>query len=113
MPAGASVRVLVGALLALGALFIAWFIEDANPAAALVVFALPPLLLAAARWRGYRGAAFWAGVLALGWFSHGVMAAWTRPAERGLALAAVALALGVVVASSWPGLRARFGRVRD
>ena len=41
MPAGASVRVLVGALLALGALFIAWFIEDANPAAALVVFALP------------------------------------------------------------------------
>ena len=85
MPAGASVRVLVGALLALGALFIAWFIEDANPAAALVVFALPPLLLAAARWRGYRGAAFWAGVLAL----------------------------VVVVASSWPGLRARFGRVRD
>ena len=42
MPAGASVRVLVGALHPLGALIIAWFLEDANPAAAPVVFALPP-----------------------------------------------------------------------
>lgn len=111
MAADTSVRVLVGALLALGVLFAAWFVDDPRPLAALSVFALPPLLLAAARWRGHRSAAFWAGVLALAWFSHGVMVAWTRPAERGFALAEVALALVVVAASSWPGLRARFTRL--
>ena len=105
--------VLVAALLALAALFAAWFAPTPDPWVALAVFAVPPAILALAHWRGRRSAAFWAGVLALGWFSHGVMAAWTRPAERGFALAEVALALVVVVASSWPGLRARFGRVRD
>jgi len=112
MAADTSVRVLVGALLALGVLFVAWFAGDPRPMAALSVFALPPLLLAAARWRGHRSAAFWAGVLALAWFSHGVMVAWTRPAERGFALAEVVLALVVVAASSWPGLRKRFVRAR-
>ena len=106
-----GVRVLVGALLALGVLFVAWFADDPRPAVALSVFALPPLLLAVARWRGHRKASFWAGVLALGWFSHGVMVAWTRPAERGFALAEVALALVIVLASSWPGLRARSARL--
>ena len=110
MTMDAGARVLVAALLALGVLFVAWFAGDPRPGVALAVFALPPVLLAAARWRGHRRAAFWAGVLALAWFSHGVMAAWTRPAERGFALAEIALALAVVVASSWPGLRARFGR---
>ena len=105
-----SVRVLVAALLALGALFVAWLADDPRPGVALAVFALPPVVLAVARWRGHRRAAFWAGVLALAWFSHGVMAAWTRPAERGFAIAEIALALVVVVASSWPGLRARFAR---
>ena len=104
-----GVRVLVGAVLALGVLFVAWFADDPRPAAALSV--LPPLLLAVARWRGHRKASFWAGVLALGWFSHGVMVAWTRPAERGFALAEVALALVIVLASSWPGLRARSARL--
>ncbi len=111
MASGTDARVLVGALLVLGALFVAWFAGDPRPLAALSVFALPPLLLAVARWRGHRKAAFWAGVLALGWFSHGVMVAWTRPAERGFALAEVALALVIVVASSWPGLRARSARL--
>ncbi|HEU4813769.1 MAG TPA: DUF2069 domain-containing protein [Xanthomonadaceae bacterium] len=111
MATDTSVRVLVGALLALGVLFVAWFVDDPRPAVAVSVFALPPLLLAVARWRGHRKAAFWAGVLALGWFSHGVMVAWTRPAERGFALTEIALALAVVVASSWPGLRARSARL--
>jgi uncharacterized membrane protein len=47
-------------------------------------------------------------VLALLWFSHGVMVAWSRPPERALALAEVVLALAVVLAASVPGLRARF-----
>ena len=76
------------------------------------MFALPPLALAAATLRGWRTASFWAGVLALGWFSHGVMVAWSRGGERGYALAEVALALVIVFAASLPGLRARFARKR-
>ena len=105
-------RILAAALALLAALYAAWFARDAHSAAALLVFALPPALLALLSWRGHRTAGFWAGVLALLWFSHGVMVAWTRPAERGFALAEVALALGVVFAASLPGLRARFARRR-
>lgn len=100
-------RVALGwVLLALAALYAAWFGMRAEWTA-LAVFALPPLLLGVAclrtRWR----APFWAGVCALGWFAHGVMVAWSRPGERGFALAAVALALAVVWFASLPGLRAR------
>ena len=102
--------VLVVALLALAALFVAWFAPRPDPWVALAVFAAPPALLALAHWRGHRSAAFWSGVLALAWFSHGVMVAWTRAPERSHALVEIALALVVVVASSWPGLRARFAR---
>jgi uncharacterized membrane protein len=105
--------ILALALAVLAALYAAWFARDAHAVAALAVFALPPALLALLAWRGHRTAGFWAGVLALGWFSHGIMVAWTRPDERGFALAAIALALVVVFAASLPGLRARFGRRRD
>ena len=53
--------------------------------------------------------AFWAAVLALFWFSHGVMVAWSRPMEAGLATIEIVLALVVILAASLPGLRARFG----
>ena len=95
------------ALLALAALFVAWF-GLGGDWVALAVFALPPLLLAAWLPRAPVLAGFWAGVLALGWFSHGVMVAWSRPPERWYALAEVALALAVVLAASLPGMRARF-----
>lgn len=101
--------VLACALLALCALHVAWFQPDV---VAVSVFALPPLLLAAALPLPRMHAAFWAGVLALLWFSHGIMAAWSRPAERGMAWLEVALALIVVVAGNWAALRARFGRAR-
>lgn len=111
----AAHRILVAALVALSVLYATWFAspgEARDPAAALV-FGLPPLLFAAATLRRAPRAPFWAAVLALAWFSHGVMVAWTRPVERGFALAAVALALAVVFAASVPGLRARFsGRRR-
>lgn len=106
-------RIALGvALAALGLLFAAWFRADPDYLGALAVFALPPLLLLAGVARGSRVAAFWSGVLGLFWFCHGVMLAWDRPAERGYALAEVALALAIIVAASWPGLRARFGRRR-
>jgi len=100
---------LVVALLALVVLFGAWFVPRGETMA-FVVFALPALAFAFAALRGRRTAAFWSGVVALLWFSHGVMVAWTRPAERGFALAEVVLSLVVVAIASVPGLRARFSR---
>ena len=105
---------LVAALLALTALFCTWFWPAAGwpkrDVVALVVFAVPPLWLAVARLAGARTAAYWAGVLALAWFSHGIMVAWTRPPELAFALLETALALVVVFAANMPGLRGRFGR---
>ncbi|MEE7548878.1 DUF2069 domain-containing protein, partial [Xanthomonas sp. Kuri4-1] len=90
MNARAAHRMLVGALLALAALYAGWFHDDRHRLAALLVFALPPLLLAVlAPW--HRQARFWAGVLALGWFSHGVMSAWSHPPTRTLAWLEIAL----------------------
>ena len=105
-----SHRITGAALLAVAAMYTTWFHADRHAVAALLVFALPPLLLALPAWRGGRRAAFWAGVLALFWFSHGVMVAYTRPAEAVFAWGGILLSLLVVVAASWPGLRARFAR---
>ena len=95
------------ALLALAALYAAWF--SSAGVVPLAVFALPPMLLALLLRFRPRAAAFLAGVLALLWFSHGVMAAWSRPPERGFALAGIALALAVIFAANFAALRARFG----
>jgi len=96
-------------LAVLAAVFLAWFRDERM---ALVVFALPCLLAMIGVALRRRTAGFWAGVLALLWFSHGVMVAWTRAGERGYALAEIALALWIVLASSIPGLRARFAARR-
>ena len=105
-----TTRLLLAALFALVGLYVFWFAT--NPWPALLVFAAPPLLLALAAWNGNDRAAFWAAVLALFWFSHGVMVAWTRPLESGLASIEIVLALAVIFVASLPGLRARFSRRR-
>jgi uncharacterized membrane protein len=105
--------VLAVALFALSALFTLWFHDDRHRLAALLVFTLPPLLLLAAVLRGGTTASrggFWAGVFGLFWFSHGVMVAWSRPADGGYAWAEIVLALAIIAAANWPGLRARFGK---
>ena len=103
-----SQRLLMVALLLLAALF-AWGFR-ASPAT-LIFAAAPPLLIAIALILRLRGAGFWAGVFSLGWFSYGVMEAWTLAGgARAYALAIVALALIIVGASSWDGMRARFGK---
>ena len=112
MAAPTSARIAGAALLALALLYAAWFHADRHAVAALLVFALPPLLLAVPTWRGGRRPAFWGGVFALGWFSHGVMVAWTRPGEALFAWLAIVLSLVVIATVSWPGLQARFGRRR-
>ncbi|MCW5580134.1 MAG: DUF2069 domain-containing protein [Luteimonas sp.] len=101
--------VLSALLLALAALYLWWFRGSAHFIAALIVFVLPVALLPGAL-AGSARAAFWAGVLGLLLFCHGVMIAWSEPAERMPALAATALSVALVFASSWPGLRTRFGR---
>lgn len=99
-------KLLSATLLGLAAVYVAWFRHEGF---ALAVFAAPPAALALSLLRG-GGArtAFWAGLLALLWFSHGVMVAWTRPPERIPALLEIVLALAVVGLASLPGLRARF-----
>ena len=103
--------VTAAALLALSLLYLHWFASDPQRWLSWGVFALPPLLLALLAPRSAL-ARFWAGVLALAWFSHAVMAAWSDPGHRLHAWAALILALLVVFASSWNGLQARFARKR-
>ena len=106
-----TTRLLLAALLALAGLYVFWFARDPWPA--WLVFAGPPLLLALAAWNGNSRAAFWAAVLALFWFSHGVMVAWTRTQESGLASIEIVLALAVIFLASMPGIRARFSKQSD
>lgn len=103
---------LTAALSGLVALYLLWFRTDEHRIAALLVFALPPLLLAIGAWTRRPTARFWAGVLALLWFSHGVMVGWSHADERIYALIEVALALAVVFSSNAAGLRAKFGKRR-
>ena len=105
-------RLLVLALFALTGLYAFWFANDPNPMPALMVFAAPPALLALLAWAGWQRAAFLSAVLALGWFSHGVMVSWTRPQDSQLASIEIVLALAVVFAASLPGLKERFRKKR-
>ena len=106
---GAS-RILIAALAALAALFAAWFAQEPRPWPSLLVFALPPALLAIGQWRARPTAGYWASVLGLFWFSHGVMVAYSRPADRWYGVAEVALALLIIFAASGPGMRARLAQ---
>lgn len=97
-------------LVALAAVYALWFAQDRHWLATQLVFTLPPLLLALGVWLRRGKAAFWAGVLALFWFSHGVMSAWSHPETAGWAWAELLLALAVIGVGSGPGLRRRFGK---
>lgn len=104
--------VLCIALFALSVLFSLWFHASPYRVALLAFFCLPPLACLAFAWAGSRKAVFWSGVFGLLWFCHGVMEAWTVPAERGYALVETALAVVIILASSWPGLDSKLGKRR-
>lgn len=106
-------RVLIATLCALVLLYAFWFGRVSPDWVALLVFGLPPALLAFALWRRSRTAGLVGAVLALLWFSHGVLIAWIRPEERVLAWIELMLAVVVVFAASLPGLRARFAKKRS
>jgi uncharacterized membrane protein len=97
-------------LLGLAALFAVWFAHDRHWLASQLVFTAPPLLLALGVVTGRGKAMFWAGVLALFWFSHGVMSAWSHPETAHFAWLELLLALAVIGVSSAPGLRRRFSK---
>ena len=105
-------RPLALTLFALTALYAAWFWQDRHAEAALLIFAMPPLLLGVVAWRGWTRAGLSAGLIALLWFSHGVMVAWTNSQDRAFAFAEIFLALAIICLASMPGLRARFSKGR-
>lgn len=105
--------VLALSLFALSVLFSLWFHDDKHRLAAMLIFTLPPLLLLLGVLAGSAKATFWAGVFGLFWFCHGVMVAYSRPAEQWLAWLEIVLALVIIVASSWAGLSGRFAKKKQ
>jgi uncharacterized membrane protein len=73
-------------------------------------FALPWLLLSVLVLIKHRTFAFWAGTLALFYFSHGVMEAWTQRDIWQLGVLEAVLCVWVIIASSWDGMKARFSK---
>lgn len=100
-------RYLATCLFALAALFIGWSLAHPHTLAGLLAFALPPALLGIAALLGWHRTGFTAAMLALLWFSHGVMLLWSEPAARGWATGETVLALLVIHAACLPGYRAR------
>ena len=95
----------------LAALQIAWHGLLLPPTRMPVVialgFSLFPLALPLLAIRHPRRALFWAGLVSLLYFSHGVMEAWSAPAERGLALAEIALSVLLIAALGIDAHRSR------
>jgi uncharacterized membrane protein len=104
----------VAAWSALIVLQFAWYLVLAPPGGAspwiALALTLPGLLLPLLAWRsGVGRMLLWAGVAALFYFCHGVVAAWIAPAARIPALAESALCVTLIAALGW---RARRGRAR-
>jgi uncharacterized membrane protein len=73
------------------------------------IMSVPLALLALGLVLDRRSARFWSGVAALFYFCHGLAEAWAVPSSRVEGLAEALLSVALVLASSWDGLRARFG----
>ena len=101
--------VLAGLLQLLAVLYAVWFYGDRQYTLALLVFALPPVLLMIGVMARRRTAAFLAGVFALFWFSHVVMVAWADPVKAPFAWGGIVLSIAIVIATSWPAFAKRFG----
>ena len=88
--------------------YFVWFTGNAHFVTNLVVFILPAAMLCLGVFFKRRTAPFWSGVFALGWFSHGVMFAWSEPDYVVFAGLEILLAVTVIIIANWPGLSARF-----
>ena len=99
-------------LLALLALQIAWHGFMPMPRSALgwsafTIAVVPLVLLLPGAWRARPGPLFWANLLCLLYFCHGVSEAWTEPSVRVWALLEIALSVIVVSAYGAFGLASR------
>lgn len=88
----------------------AWYLWLAPPAGGrgdlALMLTLPPLLLPLLALRtGARRALLWVGVMALFYFCHGVVAAWTYPATRTPALLEVLLCVVLIALLGWDARR--------
>ena len=105
-------RIGVAAWIALVALQFAWYLAIAPPSAGspwiALALTLPPLLLPLlALPSGLRRALFWAGVIALFYFCHGIVAAWIAPAARAPAVIESVLCVALIGVVGWIGRRDR------
>ena len=103
------------AWIALVLLQFAWYLGIAPPAAGTpwiaLGFTLPALLLPLFALRsGLRRALLWVGVVALFYFCHGVVAAWTTPAARVPAIIESALCVVLIGTLGWSVRRDRARR---
>lgn len=99
-------------LVAMLALQLAWHGLMPPPRSALgwsafAIAVLPLLALLPGAWRGRPTPLFWANLLCLAYFCHGVSEAWTTPPMRLWALAEVALATLIVSVYGAFGLASR------
>jgi len=58
----------------------------------------------------HRTFTFWGGTLALFYFCHGVMEAWTVRELWPLGVGEAAISVWVIMAASWDGMKARFSK---
>ncbi len=88
------------ALVALQPAWYLWLAPPANGNSTLALaLTLPPLLLPLlALWRGRKRALLWIGIISLGYFCHGIVAAWAHPEVRVPALIEVTLCVVLIVA---------------
>lgn len=84
--------------------------ETARPWLVALLFSLPILPAAVLVLLRHRQAGFWGGVAALLYFCHGIAETWTVPESWPLALTETGLSVWIILAGSWEGMRARFGK---
>ena len=92
-----------GALVLLQPAWYLWLAPPANGRAWLaLLFTVPPLLLPLTALRADpRRALFWAGIVALFYFCHGIVAAWAEPQARIPALIEALLCAVLIAALGW------------
>lgn len=103
-------RVTFGGVLLLGGVMFAWHALGLWPGGSTWtawLLGLPLAIVAGMHAARRRSAAFWAGVVSLFIFSHGVMEAWASEVARTPAIMEAALSVAIVLAASWDGLRGR------
>ncbi|MEO6171628.1 MAG: DUF2069 domain-containing protein [Arenimonas sp.] len=82
---------------------------DKAPAGLIsLLFSLPLIPVSILILMKHRTFAFWGGTLALFYFSHGVMEAWTLHERWPLGVGEAVISVWVIMAASWDGMKARF-----